>query len=272
MATDFLNTPFMTSIIDTCSQIYQAGWAENHAGNLSYLLTEEEIEAYIGTDKKVISSRKLEVPCPNLSNKYFLVTAAGSPFKNIIKEPDKHLGIIQINEDGSGFDIIWGFRGNKRPTSELPTHLLCHSERLEADDQHRIVLHCHPDYTIAMTFMHELDQNAFTKTMWSLNSECVLVFPEGLGLLPWMVCGNGEIGMETAGKMKEFRIVIWPHHGILAAGQSVDQALGLIETIEKAARVYVVTDGKRKQCMTEDQIIALADAFHLNVRKGIVME
>lgn len=76
-----------------------------------------------------------------------------------------------------------------------------------------------------MTFIHQLDEDAFIKTMWSLNSECILVFPEGIGLLPWMVCGNGEIGSVTARKMKEYRIVLWPQHGILAAGKSVDFGL-----------------------------------------------
>ncbi|WP_407267836.1 class II aldolase/adducin family protein [Radiobacillus sp. PE A8.2] len=106
--------------------------------------------------------------------------------------------------------------------------------------------------------------------MWSLKSECILVFTEGLGLLPWMVCGNGPIGEKTVIKMKEFRIVLWPHHGILACGQTVDQALGLIETAEKSAQVYVVTEGKRNQVVTDEQIMELAKAFNLNPREGII--
>ncbi|MGN7397307.1 rhamnulose-1-phosphate aldolase [Peribacillus frigoritolerans] len=270
MEIGILKAPFMRAITDACNTIYKNGWGENHAGNLSYRLTVEEIETYIGKGWGATRKQKLETACPDLGHQFFLVTASGSPLKNVMNDPEIHLGVIHINEEGSGYEIIWGFCENKQPTSELPTHLLCHSNRLKVDEGNRIVLHCHPTYTIAMTFMHELDQNAFIKTMWSLNSECVLVFPEGLGVLPWMVCGNGEIGRESAVKMNEFRIVLWPHHGILAAGQSVDQAMGLIETVEKAAHVYVVTEGKRRQCMTDEQIIELAKAFDLKPKTGII--
>lgn len=260
----------MFEIINACSTIYQVGWGENHAGNLSYRLIEKEIEMYIDKDRDPASEYKLERTCPELGNEYFLVTASGSPFKNVKHNPDIHLGIIQINEEGSAYKVIWGFREGRKPTSELPTHLLCQNERIKQDPENRIILHCHPTYTIAMTFIHQLDEDAFIKTMWSLNSECILVFPEGIGLLPWMVCGNGEIGSATARKMKEYRIVLWPHHGILAAGKSVDLALGLIETVEKAAQVFVVTDGKVKQCMTDQQIEELAKAFNLKPKTGIL--
>lgn len=265
-----LKTPFMEEIINVCSAIYKLGWGENHAGNLSYRMTAQEVEAYIGKEWGVTRKYKFEKPCPELGNQFFLVTASGSPFRNIKYDPEVHLGIIHLNEEGSTYEIIWGFREERQPTSELPTHLLCHNERLQVDPDNRIVLHCHPTYTIAMTFIHELEQDAFIKTMWSLNSECVLVFPEGIGLLPWMVCGNGKIGWQSAMKMKEFRIVLWPHHGILACGQSIDQALGLIETVEKAAQVYILTEGKTKQCMTEEQIVELAYAFNLKPREGII--
>lgn len=270
MNNQILQAPFMFDIINACNTIYDVGWGENHAGNLSYRLTAEEIETYIGKEWDSERRYSLEKACPQLGDQFFLVTASGSPFKNVKHKPDVHLGVIHLFEDGSGYEIIWGFHENRKPTSELPTHLLCQSERLLVDPDHRIVLHCHPTYTIAMTFIHELDQRDFTRTMWSLNSECILVFPEGIGLLPWMVCGNSEIGWESAVKMREFRIVLWPHHGILAAGKSVDAALGLIETVEKAAQVYVVTEGKVRQCMTEGQIVELAKAFNLTPKPGIL--
>lgn len=271
MGVGILNAPFMRNIINACETIYKIGWGENHAGNLSYLLTDNEIETYIGKEWKSIRGQKLDTPCPEIRNQFFLVTASGSPFKNVADDPEVHLGIIHINQEGDGFEIVWGFQQDNKPTSELPTHLLCHSERLKINKENKVIVHCHPTYTIAMTFMHELDENAFIKTMWSMNSECVLVFPEGIGVLPWMVCGNGEIGQESAIKMNEYQIVLWPHHGILAAGESVDKALGLIETVEKAAQIYVVTEGKQKQCITDEQINQLANAFDLEPKAGILI-
>lgn len=270
MSKNVLEIPLIRSIADVCNIIYEAGWGEYHAGNLSYLLHEDEVIKHFENRREDTVMHKLEVHCPDLKNKYFLVTAAGAFFKNIAKDPEQTLGIIQINEEGGAFRIVWGFHKERFPTSELPTHLLCHSTRLQADETHRIVLHCHPTYTIAMTFVHELEQKNFIKTMWSLNSECVLAFPEGIGVLPWMVCGNGDIGWESAQKMKEFRTVLWPFHGILVSGKSVDQAMGLIETIEKSAKVFILTNGKQKQSITPAQIYDLADAFKLKLKEGIL--
>ena len=56
-----------------------------------------------------------------------------------------------------------------------------------------------------------------------------------MGVLPWMLCGTNTIGEATAGKMKEFRLVVWGMHGICGAGKTMDETFGLIETVEKAA-------------------------------------
>ena len=65
-----------------------------------------------------------------------------------------------------------------------------------------------------------------------------LVFPEGLAVLPWMKCGEGPIGPATAEKMKDKRVVVWPFNGIFSSGNSISDAIGLIEAIDKNAHVY----------------------------------
>ena len=66
----------------------------------------------------------------------------------------------------------------------------------------------------------------------------MVVFPEGVGVLPWMLCGTKEIGEATAKKFHDFRAVLWSLHGIYGAGKSLDEAFGLVETIEKSATIY----------------------------------
>src|SRR5690625_1898471 len=139
MTTKVLEAPFLQEITELCSTIYNIGWGENHAGNLSYRLTEEEVELYIDKTREAIKEYRLAAPCPKLEHQLFLVTASGSPFKHMIKDPEKHLGVIQISEGGTGFKVIWGFRDDRQPTSELPTHLLCHHERQQVDKNNRIV-------------------------------------------------------------------------------------------------------------------------------------
>ena len=49
-----------------------------------------------------------------------------------------------------------------------------------------------------------------------MQAESIVVFPEGIGVIPYMTPGTNAIGEATAAKMAEFRAVIWPHHGLFA--------------------------------------------------------
>jgi rhamnulose-1-phosphate aldolase len=102
-------------------------------------------------------------------------------------------------------------------------------------------------------------------------TECIVVFPEGLGIIPWMVPGSDSIGRATADKMKHHRAVLWPHHGIFGTGSTLDEAFGLIETIEKAAQIYMLIAGKDiRQRITDEELAELARAFGVTPCKGIL--
>jgi rhamnulose-1-phosphate aldolase len=86
-----------------------------------------------------------------------------------------------------------------------------------------------------------------------------------------MICGNDEIGRVTAEKMKQYRVCVWAQHGIFAAGASLDEALGLIEAVEKAAEIYIkVMNSKLLQSITDDELKTLAGAFGLDYRKDFL--
>ncbi|MNI87097.1 Rhamnulose-1-phosphate aldolase [compost metagenome] len=102
-------------------------------------------------------------------------------------------------------------------------------------------------------------------------TECLVVFPDGVSILPWIVPGSNEIGRETAKKMKDSRVVIWPHHGIFGTGSDMDSTFGLIETVEKAATVYNLVGGRElKQVITDTELAALANAFSVTPKSGIL--
>ena len=35
-----------------------------------------------------------------------------------------------------------------------------------------------------MNYVHELDEKKFTHTLWEMCTECIVVFPDGIGVLP----------------------------------------------------------------------------------------
>ena len=60
-------------------------------------------------------------------------------------------------------------------------------------------------------------------------------------------------------------------HGVYGAGKSLDETFGLIETVEKAAQVYMLTAHlPRKNTITDAQMKELADFFKVNYRKDFL--
>ena len=158
-------------------------------------------------------------------------------------------------------------------TSELPAHLMSHMARLKVDDKNRIIMHSHPTNTLAMNYVHTLDEKEFTHTLWQMCTECIVVFPDGIGVLPWMLCGTNEIGEATAKKMEEFRLVVWGMHGIYGSGRTMDEAFGLIETVEKAAEIFMLTSHlPRINTINDGQLRELAEFFKVDYRKDFLSE
>lgn len=255
---------------ETAANMYRLGWDERNGGNISCLLDESEVGKYLDLTK-VIRGIPLGFNCAALAGKLFIVTGTGKYFKNIQKDPSNNLGIIRISSDGNMAELMWGYEDGGKFTSELPAHLMSHESRLTADPLNRVVLHSHPTYTLAMNYVHELDEKAFTHTLWEMCTECIVVFPDGVGVLPWMLCGGAAIGEATAKKMKEYRAVIWGMHGIYGAGKNLDETFGLIETIEKAAQIYMLTCNRpRINTIQDKQLAELAEAFGVAYRKDFL--
>ena len=241
-----LTAPFVREMCKTASNMYRLGWDERNGGNISYLLKNDEVAEYLDL-KKVIRTiplmgvNEVDFDASPLEGKIFIVTGTGKYFKNVESDPETNLGIVRIGKGGKEVELLWGFKDGGRPTSEFPAHMMSHMARLSVDPENRVVMHSHPTNTLAMNFVHELDEKKFTHSLWEMCTECIVVFPEGVGVLPWMLCGTTEIGVATAKKMKEFRLVVWAMHGIYGAGKTLDETFGLIETVEKAAQIYMLT-------------------------------
>ncbi len=271
MTNALLDAPFMKEFVRTATTMYEQGWDERNAGNISLLLSEEQVAPYLETNGKQAVQRLLPIGfCePSLAGKYFLVTGTGKYFKNVAADPACNVGLIRIAPFGETAQLLWGFSDGGTFTSEMAAHMMSHAARLSVDASNRVVMHCHPTNLLAMTFVHELNERAFTRTLWQMCTECMMVFPDGVGVLPWMVCGTNDIGRATAEKMKEVRLVVWAQHGIYAVGSSLDEAFGLIETVEKAATVYLkIAHLPRVNTITDEQLRQLATHLGLTPHAG----
>jgi rhamnulose-1-phosphate aldolase len=85
-----------------------------------------------------------------------------------------------------------------------------------------------------------------------------------------MICGTNEIGEATAEKMKKFRLVVWTNHGIYGTGKNMDEAFGLIETVEKTAQIYMLSLGHIQNVIPDEIIKGLAKLWNLTPLEGIL--
>ncbi|MCH4887042.1 rhamnulose-1-phosphate aldolase [Acidaminobacter sp. JC074] len=249
-----------------CKMAYEGhlmGWHERNGGNLSYRMTYEDIDSM---KKDFIQSQwiDLDVTLDNLSNEFFIVTGSGKYFSNVMNSQDA-IGIIELNDSGDAYRIRWGLEGSK-PTSELPTHLMNHSVKKALG--HRVIYHAHTTNVIALTFVLPLEDKVFTKKLWQMATECPVVFPEGLGVVEWMVPGGRAIAEKTSQKMKDYNACVWAHHGLFCSGRDFDETFGLMHTIEKSAEILIKvmsTGINIKNTITNDNFNQVAEAFQVDL-------
>lgn len=269
MKTNILQANYLQEMIEVTANLYRLGWDERNGGNITYLLMEEEVAPFLSLEE-VIREIPMIFDASQLVGRYFLVTGSGKYFKNVASKPAENLGIVRVKADGKTLEVLWGLENEAVPTSELPSHFMSHIARLEVEPNNRVIMHTHATHLLAMSFTHPLDERSFTRTLWQMCTECVVVFPEGIATIPWLVPGTNEIGEATAAKMKEARLVLWPQHGIYGAGNTMDEVFGLIETAEKAALVYtcVQAQGPILQTITDGKLQRLAVAFGVIPKQG----
>lgn len=256
--------------LDIIDQMYRLGWDERNGGNISLLLEESDVQTYLDGGRKVI--REIPLPLtadPILAGKTFLITGTGRYFRNTKKYPSENCGVIKIKDDLKTAEVLWGFDNDSKFTSEIYAHLMCHATRLKVNPANRVIMHCHPQNILTYSSIHDLDEKLFTLDLWRTMTEEIVVFPEGIGVLPWGLCGTEQIGLDTAKKMEEYRTVIWTLHGVYGAGNDLDEAFGLIETVEKAAMLYLMAlPYEKKQVITDHDLKITAEAFHIKPKEG----
>lgn len=234
-----LDAEFMLGFIRMANDGWEQGWHERNGGNLSYRMKTEEVDS---VKENFVPGQweSIGTTVPKLANEYFLVTGSGKYFRNIIIKPEDSVCIIELDDKGENYRIVWGLVNGGRPTSELPSHLMNHEVKMSASaGKHRVIYHAHTTNVIALTFVLPLKDEVFTRELWEMATECPVVFPDGIGVVPWMVPGGREIAVATSELMKHYDVAIWAHHGMFASGEDFDLTFGLMHTVEKSAEILV---------------------------------
>jgi len=267
----------MQNFMRMCNDGWLQGYHERNGGNLTYRLPQADVALMRPLLAPVPGAwTPLHVCAPNLAGEYFITTGSGKYMRNVLLDPEGCLGVVEINPQGDSYRIVWGLANGGRPTSEFPSHFLNHSVRKAATGgAHHMIYHAHPVNLIALTYILPLTDRAFTRALWQSATECPVVFPGGVGVVPWMVPGGAEIALATSKLMEIYDAVVWAHHGLFVSGVDFDDTFGLMHTIEKSAEIYlkVLSSGQPvRQTITDDNLRAIARDFGVTLREALLGE
>ncbi len=236
------------------------GWAENGAGNLSVRMDPEMIK---GVEGRSEGSGWFDTggKAPRLGGAAFLMSARGSLFRRLHDRPSEGCGVIRLDDGGERYRIVWGFEREGAPSSEIQSHMAVQAVGARSDTS--AVVHVHAPNIIALACSMTADTVSLTRLLWSLHSECIALFPEGIEVAPWCLPGSAALSAATARGFLKRRLMVWPFHGVVAAGRSLDEAMGLIEIVEKVSEIYLkaATAGGPNAWLTEEDLRAAAEHF-----------
>lgn len=271
-----LDAEFVQGFIRMAYDGFLQGWHERNGGNLTYRIKPEEVESVREHFKANRPFTPIGTSVPKLAGEFFLVTGSGKYFRNVVINPKDAIGIIEIDELGENYRIVWGLKDGGKPTSEIPSHLMNHEVKMTATNgRHRVIYHCHATNVIALTFVLPLKDEVFTRELWEMATECPVVFPDGVGVVKWMVPGGRDIAVASSKLMKKYDVIIWAHHGIFCSGEDFDLTFGLAHTVEKAAEILVKMLSMRPdklQTIEPDNFRALAKDFNVKLPEKFLYE
>ena len=271
-----MDVKFVNGFVRMCNDGWLQGWHERNGGNLSYRIKPEEVEEVRQYFHEPSEWKEIGTSVPDLANEYFMVTGSGKYFRNVILDPEDTSAIIELDDKGENYRVLWGLCNGGRPTSELPSHLMNHEVKKKASNgSHRVIYHAHTTNVIALTFVLPLEDKVFTRELWEMATECPVVFPDGVGVVGWMVPGGRDIAVATSELMKKYDVAVWAHHGMFASGPDFDLTFGLMHTVEKSAEILVKTlsmSPTKLQTITPQNFRDLAKDFNVNLPEEFLYE
>jgi len=229
-------------ISSVAGYLWEKGWAERNAGNLSVNVTE-----FVLIPDIKLYSFKLGMKIPSLANCVLLVSSSGSKMREMKDSPLNHLIFLVFDKEGGSFSK---YKLNSRrhyfitediPSSELPVHLFIHGFIKNKNPGLKSVLHTHPTELISLSHRKECsNEKRMNRMLASAHTEFKLFFPGGLGLIKEQESGNTRIAAETIKSLETHDLVLWKKHGVISVSDTIENAFDLIDIANKAAKIFLL--------------------------------
>jgi rhamnulose-1-phosphate aldolase len=247
----------ISKISEVAGYLWNRGWSERNAGNISFDLT--DLIDFQNIDLSRYPFRKTDLPKASAGLAFFM-TGTGERLRDLIKSPQKAAGIIAIDKEASGYYLIWGGESKSefRPTSEFVTHIGLHLFNRERNNHNRCIIHTHPIELIAISHHPSLgcDEEALNKALWSMLPEIRVFVPRGISLAPYELPGSEALANLTIKGLVSRDVVLWSKHGALATGKDAIEAFDYLDVANKGAFIYLkcLQAGYVPEGMTDQQM------------------
>jgi rhamnulose-1-phosphate aldolase len=246
------------------------GAAEGAAGNLSVCFREH---LNITECFPTVATIELPVPVPDLAGAILIVSGSGRRLRDLLEAPTANLACILVETGGrTGRMFTAPDCQFKRVTSEFNSHLAVHHDQMRSRELSlHAIIHAQPLHLTYLSHLPEYqDQEYLNRHLLRWQPETILNFPEGIGVLPFLLIGSAQLTVETMLALRDHPMVIWSQHGVMArADDSMFPALDLIEYAETAAHYEYLNlkAGDRSEGLAPEHLREVAKSW--NIRQKI---
>ena len=254
----------------TGKRLSDIGSAEGAAGNVSVCIRKSLDLTVLFPQMQIV---QLPQSAPELAGATVIVSGSGCRLRAIADEPIANLACILVEKDGrTGKMFTSPQRQFERVTSEFNSHFAVHVDQmLSRDIQLHTVIHGQP---IHLTYLSHItryqDWRYLNNHLLRWQPETIINFPDGLGVLPFIMLGSEEQMTATVRVMRTHKMLVWSQHGVIArCDDSILHALDLIEYAETAAHyeyLNLLADEK-SEGLTPQQIRSICQFW--NVRQSV---
>lgn len=254
----------------TGKRLSDIGSAEGAAGNISVCIRKPIEVSVLFPHMQIF---QLPQPAPELAGATVIVSGSGCRLRAIAEEPIANLACILVEKDGrTGKMFTSPNRQFERVTSEFNSHFAVHVDHmLSRDIQLHTVVHGQP---IHLTYLSHIaryqDWRYLNHHLLRWQPETIINFPDGLGVLPFIMLGSTEQMDATVQVMRTHKMLVWSQHGVVSRGDdSILHALDLIEYAETAAHyeyLNLLADEK-SEGLSPQQIRSICEFW--NVRQSV---
>ncbi|NLO18628.1 MAG: rhamnulose-1-phosphate aldolase [Ignavibacteria bacterium] len=256
-------------IIDSAELLCQRNWAERNAGNISYNISENISFSQL----KEFEHEELSLSCnyEYLKNTAFFITATGSKMRDLKRDAADGIVIVAFAEETDKC-YIFSFSGqSKKPSSELPSHLLIHNFLIKNKSSYKAILHTHSTELIAFSHSPEIrTKDRLNDILFRIHPELSVLIPKGFGFVPYQITGSVALAEATLTELARHDCVIWEKHGCLAVAEKVVDCFDSIDILTKAVGIYLMckSAGYTPTGLSDSQLAELKSIFNIESISG----